>query len=104
MDKWLLVVESNCKDETREAELDQWYDNVHIPDILSGSPGFKRAAQYLIKRPQADKGKYLTVYEIETDDIDATIAAHGKNMKRLFTAGRNSELVEMVSWSFSKIK
>jgi hypothetical protein len=104
MEKWLLIVESNCKDESREAELDQWYDNVHIPDILSGSPRFKRATQYVIKRPQAGKGKLLTVYEIETDDIDATIAAHTKNMKRAFAAGRNSELAEMVSWSFSKIK
>jgi hypothetical protein len=46
----------------------------------------------------------LTVYEIETDDIDATITAHTKNVKRVFAAGRNSELAEMVSWSFSKIK
>jgi hypothetical protein len=104
MEKWLLVVESNCKDQNRETELNDWYDTVHFPDILGGSPGFKRATQYIIKKPQPGKGKFLTVYEIETDDIDATIAAHSKNMKRAFAAGRNSELAEMVSWSFSKIK
>ncbi len=38
MERWLLVVETNCTDPSREKEFHQWYDNTHIPDLLT-TPG-----------------------------------------------------------------
>ena len=57
MEKWLLIVETNCKDETRGSEFNNWYNTVHIPDILRDFPGFKSATRYLIKNPVMGKGK-----------------------------------------------
>jgi hypothetical protein len=27
-----IKVETNCKDEKRESDSNDWYDNIHIPD------------------------------------------------------------------------
>lgn len=103
MEQWLLLVESNCKDVSRLAEFDNWYDNIHIPDILKGSPGFKSATRYVIYKPEPGRGKYFAVYEIETNDLEATIRAHSKNVETCYAAGRNSDLIELVSRKYCKV-
>ncbi len=104
MGKWLFIVETNCKDETRSSEFNNWYDTIHIPDILSDSPGFKSAVRYLINDPVRDKGKYLVIYEIETDDIKKTMEAHSKNMESKRAAGRWSDLPGIVSRQICKVE
>jgi hypothetical protein len=104
MERWLLVVEANCKDQTRDSEFNNWYNTIHIPDILTGSPGFKSAVRYVIRDPVRDKGKYLAIYEIETDDIKKTLEAHAKNMKEKIEAGRITDLLETVSRRICKIE
>ncbi len=97
MEKWVLIVEVNCKDAKREAEFNDWYDKIHIPDILNGSPGFKSATRYVIKDPTGGRGKYIALYEIETDDIKRTMDAHAKNVQSKRDIGRGTDLSEMVS-------
>ena len=104
MESWLLVVEANCTDESRVAEFDDWYDNIHIPDILSGSPGCKSATRYVRKYPAPGKPKYLAVYEFETDDIEKTLEAHAKNVETKYAAGRKSPFAEIVSRRFCKVR
>ncbi len=104
MERWLLLVESNCEDKNREGEFNSWYDAIHIPDVLSGSPGFKSATRYVLKEPSENQGIYLAVYEIETEDIDRTMLAHKKNMEGAAAAGRNSELLQIVSRRLCKVK
>jgi len=103
MENWLLLLESNCKDPRREAEFDAWYDKIHIPDILGGSPGFKSATRYALKSTAENRGKYLAVYEIETDDIDRTMTAHSANVDARYAAGRKSDLLEIVSRRLCKV-
>ena len=103
MGKWLMLVETNCKEETRDSEFNKWYDTIHIPDVLS-SPGFKSAARYLIKDPVRDKGKYLAIYEIETDDIKKTMEASLKNIESKIAAGRWTDLLEIVSRRLCKVE
>jgi hypothetical protein len=50
-----------------------WYDNVHLPDVLQ-TPGFVAVRRYVIREPRNGRGKYLTICEIETDDIIKTYA------------------------------
>ncbi len=67
----VLVFITNCPDSGREAEFNNWYTNIHIPDILQ-LPGFKSAARYQIAAsPEAPHGKYLAIYEIEGDIMKA---------------------------------
>ena len=61
----------------KDAEYNRWYNDVHIPDVLNAS-GFVRAQRFKMAEtqanPKADKTyQYLALYEIETDDIAASL-------------------------------
>ena len=103
MEKWLVIVETNCKDETREAEFNNWYDTIHVPDVLS-APGHKTATRYAIKDPAKGKGRYLALYEIETDDIKQTMEESMKMMESKRAAGRWTDLMDMVSVRICKVE
>ncbi len=63
----------------REDEFNKWTQNVHIPEVVSGN-GFKGAQRYrLTTALQGNAHPYLTIYEIETDDIGSTLAEIGKH-------------------------
>ena len=94
MENWLLLIEADCKDAKRQTEFDEWYDTIHIPDIVTGSPGFRSATRYVIKYPAPGRGMYLAIYGIETDDIEKTMEAHGKNLEQKYAAGRSSDLID----------
>ncbi len=81
MEKWIRLGEYTCADPTRQKEFDDFYDNVHIPNILK-APGFVAATRYAIKEPMYGRGQYLTVYEIETDDLDKTMAIRREMRKK----------------------
>ena len=34
MTKYLLFAFSDCKDPAREKEFNDWYENMHMPDML----------------------------------------------------------------------
>jgi hypothetical protein len=103
MEKWLVLVETNCRDEARDAEFNRWYDTVHVPDVLS-SPDHKSATRYVIKDRVKNKGKYLAIYEIETDDIKRTMELSAKNIESKKAAGRWSDLLEVVSMRLCKVE
>lgn len=103
MEKWVLIVESNCSDETREAEFNSWYDTIHVPDILNDSPGFKNATRYVLNDPDATKAKHVAIYEIETEDINKTREAHFKNVENKKAAGRWTDLLQVTSRRVCKV-
>ena len=70
----MLTVESNSSDPGREKELNDWYDNIHLPDILE-TPGGVRAVRYENIDPSEGQGKYLAAYEVEADDLQAVMKA-----------------------------
>ena len=102
MDKYLLKVESNCKDPSREDEYHHWYDDIHIPDVLE-TPGFVRGACYKILQPKPGQGRYIAIYEMETDNYDNLMAAHQANMKRKEAQGRMTDLFSPVSRAIYKM-
>lgn len=89
MEKWLLMVESHCTVPSRENEYNNWYYNIHLPDVLK-SPGFVGVKRYVIKEPRNGRGKFLTVCEIETDDINKTYATRLEFRKRETDEGRSA--------------
>lgn len=75
-DKFIQVVFSNPA-EGKDAEFNDWYDNVHIPELLQ-VPGMLGARRYALheaavydaaggRRPEH---RYMTIYEME-GDVDA---------------------------------
>jgi hypothetical protein len=59
----------------REDEFNEWYDGPHISDILA-IDGIEAAQRFRLPGDQgpAEPYRYLAIYEIETDDIDAVRA------------------------------
>ena len=99
MAKYLIIVESNCSDPIREGEFHDWYNNIHIPDILK-TKGFIKATRYEVyevTKSSGDKGRFLAIYEIETDNLDDLLKKHSTNMKEVKDQGRLSNLINSTS-------
>ncbi len=87
--KWLNMVEQNC-DPAREAEYHDWYDHIHIPDILR-TPGFVSARRYRAKERRDGRGMYLAIYEIETDDVEQAMKVRLERRAEEAKQGRSSQ-------------
>jgi len=62
--KCLLVVSAEI-DPAVEKEWNEWYNNIHLPEIVQ-CPGFSQAARYV---SDSNGGrKYLAIYELESED------------------------------------
>ena len=99
MEKWLMTVEAVCADPAREKELNEWYDTIHVPDILE-TPGFVRAVRYENTNPSEGQGKFVAMYEIETDDVARTTALFTEKVNSKSAEGRMSDLVHAVGGGF----
>lgn len=79
MSKHLLIVLTNPVDG-REAEFNEWYTNRHLDDVLR-IPGIVAAQRYALSpvQPMASPlpWTYFALYEIETNDLKATIQSLG---------------------------
>jgi hypothetical protein len=76
MAKYTFVVLTNPT-PGKEAEYNRWYNEQHIPDVLQAS-GFVAAQRFRLADTQmgGDNNKpyrYLALYEIETDDLAASL-------------------------------
>jgi hypothetical protein len=71
--KYVYVILSNPV-EGREDEYNDWYTNTHLADVKR--LGFTSAQRFrLADMPQPTDHKYLAIYEVETDDIEAVSAS-----------------------------
>lgn len=75
MAKGIMVVQSAPIDPAREDEYNEWYSQVHLPEVVA-MPGFVGATRYKVHDSSADSAthSYLAIYEIEADDIAGPIA------------------------------
>ena len=108
MEKWILVVKSNCADYlpghefNEDGKFNEWYDNFHLPDVMS-TPGFVSARRFASPDfSTMDTGRYLAIYEVETDDINKTMGELDANLKRIVKNGRYSDLLKVISVTFYK--
>ena len=74
-----MVVLTNPSDASREDEFNQWYDEVHVPDVLQ-IEGIVAATRYRISDARLDPAapvdhRYLALYEIEAEDVGAVLNA-----------------------------
>ncbi len=89
MHKFSWMVMTNC-DPTHEREFNEWYDDVHLKDLLR-VPGIVAASRSKLTNAQMTmvdgalvlcdlkaidaKYKYLACYSVETDNISAVLEA-----------------------------
>ena len=99
MEKWVFAVYTDCQSPNREKEFNDWYDKTHIPDILK-IPGFIHATRYETDKPAEGQVKYFALYEIETEDINQTMALLQDTIAKLGEQGRLSDAVSVKSTAF----
>jgi hypothetical protein len=63
--RYVYLVRSELGDPARLQEWNDWYDNVHIPRLLS-VPGFASATRY---EERGATRRYLAAYEIESPAV-----------------------------------
>ena len=56
----------------KEAEFNDWYTQQHLSDVLK-VPGFEAAQRFEVTGQSALPGKYVAIYEMETDNPEATL-------------------------------
>lgn len=68
--------------EGKEDEYNEWYDNVHVPELLA-MPGMRSAQRFAVREAGANHStapgpvqRYLLVYEIE-GDVEAVMGRIG---------------------------
>jgi hypothetical protein len=79
MAKGIIYVETYPSSPDREQEYNDWYDNVHLPELvaLDGIVAARRL------RPVNGEGPYVALYEIEGDDLQAVLDNMGANASKL---------------------
>jgi hypothetical protein len=99
MPKATVLVFTNCSDPAREKEFNDWYDNTHVPDVLQ-TPGFKSCTRYeLIGEPGPGQGKFMAIYEVESDDLASTMAGLQQRVGELAAQGRIIDCIRLVSFT-----
>ena len=103
MARWLLVRYTDCTDPSREEEFSEWYSNVHIVDMLE-HPAVLSAKRYVNHDPGDGPGKFLALYEVESEDIDKTLQELSEHMGKKREQGRFHETLKVVQMTtFRKI-
>ncbi len=69
MAKGIMLVESVPSSPDREDEYNAWYDDIHIPQLLTFD-GIVAARRL---RPVDGNGPYVAIYELEGDDLQAIL-------------------------------
>ncbi|MGD1118605.1 MAG: hypothetical protein ABR886_03890 [Dehalococcoidales bacterium] len=92
MTKYLLFAFSDCKDPKREIEFNDWYDNMHMTDMME-VPGFIKASRWMSADNKKNEiRKYLALYELETDDLAEFNAKMRERGIRTMKEGRFTDL------------
>jgi hypothetical protein len=75
MARYKLIVLANPRPGA-EAEFNDWYSHVHLQDVTA-VPGYVSAQRFKLCHPMGfeHQWRYLAIYEVETDDPDASVKA-----------------------------
>jgi hypothetical protein len=110
----IFIVSSRCTVPEREQEFNAWYDDAHIPDLLStglfvSAYRFAAVAAGTLVGPEAPpegaahatdvapSSAYLAIYETIVDPLEAAREFSRTHRSRLKAAGRLSEIID-VTW------
>jgi hypothetical protein len=91
----LFIIESNCTSSEREREFNEWYDRIHIPDLL-GTKLFHTAHRFRSLAGQ-EGGTYLAIYETSGDALEAVEGFTRDHRPKLKAAGRLSDIID-ITW------
>ena len=76
-----------CTDPAREAEWDAWYDEQHVPDMLSCG-AFSAMSRWRRVPPLRVGPNHLTLYDVATDTVDEAVQRSAATLAEVVAAGR----------------
>ncbi len=98
MARYLLLAFSGATEGPgNEEALEEWYKNVHIPELLADEEMIS-AQRYKVVQgaPDGIECPYVTVYEMETEDMDALNQRQMKSISPLHPALDRSRTVNIL--------
>ena len=105
MAKHVFVVFTNPV-EGQEDVYNAWYSDVHLQDVLK-VPGIIAAQRFKLSDVQRDSPpfpwRYLALYEIETDDLNHTLAALRERAGTSAMVISDAVASERAGWFFQPI-
>ena len=86
----LLFISGRCTDPARDAEWNRWYDDVHIPDVLS-TGGYHAATRWRLLDPHPAQANDYAIYQsrLQADEAYRTMA---EGIPPLYAQGRRHPL------------
>lgn len=82
MAKALFLAWASPVDEAADGEFNAWYEGTHVPQVRASIPAITAVHRYTTADLPDGGGvgaqpahRYLTVYELDTDDVPAAAAA-----------------------------
>jgi hypothetical protein len=99
-ERGLLFVLANAV-EGKEAEFNDWYDNVHVPDMLS-VPGILTCTRArfsdveFLPGSRVEDYRYVTIYDVEAGD-DEGFERIAENLRAAFFGGANVQASQLKS-------
>ena len=103
-ERHILLVLSNPVADKTDAEFNDWYDNVHLSEVLA-VPGFVAAQRYAISPEQmADPAgashRYVAIYEVEGGATEA-LEALGKATANGMDMGTTLNFETVSAWLYT---
>ena len=92
MPKGIFLAYTNCVERQRDEEFNRWYTHTHLPDLLKAQ-GVVSARRFFNLNPGRGPSQYLALYEIESDDIAASIAEISAHARASFGEGRHVDFL-----------
>jgi len=83
----LVFVSVMCNDPSREDEWNSWYDDEHLPDMMS-TGAFAAASRWLRREPARYGPNDLTFYDITECDVEEAIEISAQALSKLAAASR----------------
>src|ERR1700683_3907603 len=81
MAKSMFMAWSSPVDEASDSEFNAWYDGRHVPQVRAAIPAITAVHRYRVADVPgvgaAATHRYVAVYEMDTDDVAAAMAALG---------------------------
>jgi hypothetical protein len=79
-----------CTDPRRADEWDHWYDDVHVPDMLSCG-AFSAMSRWRRLVPSGVGPNHLTLYDVATPTVEEAVARSAATLAGAVAAGRKHE-------------
>ena len=92
MPKGIFLAYTNCVERGRDEEFNRWYTHTHLPDLLKAQ-GVVSARRFFNLNPGVGPSQYLALYEIESDDVEASIADLKAHARASFPKGRHVDFL-----------